>query len=249
MLIRELVDRVILEKLGGDKKVQDVLKILSSINEKIYIGQFYDLNVLHFDRLDLSITLDDYMGLYIERCYGLSGAFNEHIAELGGVLAEASTERLRALKEFGKNFGIALQIINDIADLVPPGTDGFIGREYQDQLSDVKNCRATLPIFHFLKFVTEGPLLLQSARETGDYKGLIGSLVKSGAIHYAKKTAREYASKAKRSLAIFEDSLAKNLLSIATSISTSNKYYVALRGFEHETQDKFKDRSEVYYLG
>lgn len=232
ILTREWAGKIISSEIKQVELAQKLQVILSLINEKIYVGQYHDLNVLHLDRLDLSISLSMYLDLYEKRCYGLSGAINEHIAEIGGLLADTSTEKLAALREFGRNFGIALQIINDIGDLLPPGIDSFINREYQDQLSDLKNYRATLPVFYFLKFgnfETDGKTYIKSAIRSGDSNKLILSIEQSGAIQYAKMVARQFAVRARRQLALFDNSLARKLLSVATSIASSNKYYVALR--------------------
>ena len=238
MIIRELASDIVLDTLKHEVVTERILQELGRINKYIYIGQHYDLNVLQAHRFDLSLDLQDYMPMYLERCYGLSGSFNEYIMYIGGLLAGAEEEKLKALKEFGKNFGIALQIVNDIGDLIPPGLDSFIAREYQDFFSDIKNGRLTLPIFYSLKFGkkedTERIMKLQgsSCMRKQDIFEVTRLLNQSGGIPYARKVATQFAKRAKQYLGVFDLNMSRTFLSVLLSMITTNKYFVALRKLE-----------------
>lgn len=237
MITRELSQIVVSELIGKYNKqiINEIYDSLSKSNYYVYLAQHYDLNILNLQNYETYQDEKLFLKHYINRCFYGSGIFNGQCAYMGALLVSASHEQLNALKNFGENFGTALQIINDIGDFVPPNMDSVINRDFQDQYSDFKNGRLTLPLYHLLRF---GSFPARKCvkdiihNELFDDKSLLKVtqfLLEEGAIHYAKEKAREYIKKAEKNLKKFEKCRSKQLLLIMLSIILTNKYLFVLK--------------------
>ena len=237
IITRELASQIITElrKDFNESLLNAIYASLSKSNYYINLAQHYDLNILNIKNYENYQDDKYYLKEYISRCYYGSGIFNGQCAYIGGLLANAQQEQLEALKEFGENFGTALQIVNDIGDFVPMDIDSLINKDYQDQYSDFKNGRLTLPLYHLLRFGS--PETIKRAKdiiykERFDKETLIEVtqfLLREGSISHAKEKAREFIKKAEKQLIIFRESKNKYLLLIMTTVILTNKYLVALR--------------------
>ena len=67
-------------------------------------------------------------------------------AQLGGIIASASTEQENHLKQYGLNLGIAFQLIDDVMDYSANADE--MGKNIGDDLAEGK---PTLPLIHALK--------------------------------------------------------------------------------------------------
>jgi len=91
---------------------------------------------------------DEFLKLYIARCGLLGGASLEAICTAGAEFAGSDDQRRRAQLVYGVMHGLALQVINDIADFVPVTRSGrSVGKDLSDQFADLRNCRMTLPVY------------------------------------------------------------------------------------------------------
>jgi geranylgeranyl pyrophosphate synthase len=240
MITREMVANIVHDmiELISYGQAEKIAHSFAESNKFIYVGQYYDLNVLRLKSFDLSNDFSSYLKLYIERCDYLSGVFSEECAFIGGVLSGARDEELSALRAFGRNFGIGLHIVNDIGDLVPSSMIKVsrLKKRY-DQYSDIKHGKLTLPIMHFLKYGDEVQkkrmleILGNSKISESDLFEITRILIISGSISFSKKLAKDYMKKAKNALRLFDASHARSLLSVMTSQLRSNKYFATLRRF------------------
>jgi len=72
-----------------------------------------------------------------------TGALIRVSLKLGGMIAEASEQKLNALDEFGKHFGLAFQITDDLLDVL--GEEESVGKRLR---KDAENAKWSYP--HFL---------------------------------------------------------------------------------------------------
>lgn len=240
MITRELASDMVYD-MNGSINLTQVEKIAHSFGESnkyIYVGQYYDLNILTWKSLHLFNDITSYLKLYTERCDYLSGLFSEQCALIGGILSDACEEELSALKIFGRNFGIGLQIVNDIGDFVP--SNSILGNSLKksyDQYNDLRQGKITLPIFGVLRFGDD--LQKKKILEILDTCNVSESnlaevtriMISTGSFSFSKKLAKKYMKKAKDALRQFEPSYARSLLSMMASQIKSNKYFAALRRF------------------
>lgn len=233
MITRELCSEMLFE-MESDfdlKTLRRIDKCLGKSNKYIYIAQHYDLNLLVTNNLNRYCLNENlFWEDYIKRCEYGSGFFNSQAAYIGGLLADGDPLKLEALCDFGNNYGIGLQIMNDLVDFVPCDTDSIINRSYQDQLSDIQNGRLTLGVYKLLKRAgiradwISTKIIRQEKFNDTELVQISQYIVNKGIVDFITSVSSEYAKKAKKSLVIFEDSYIKNSLCLMTSICYSNKY-------------------------
>jgi len=208
-------------------------QLLSDAYSTIARGQLLDLFELTFAKLSAYTDSNHFFSRYALRCELLSGIFTKNCAILGARLGGASRAEEALLAEFGLNLGIAMQIANDIGDLVPPEREEGFNKPYQDSFNDLRNGRLTLPIYLLLKEVkkTDRRDLLQLASSsnlvggrTPRYQWASTLFACSKAWPATRKLAKSYAQRAKHALHKLPASEAKVFLSCMASIARSNKY-------------------------
>lgn len=159
---------------------------------------------------------------YLKMAYLKSGSLFEASASLGGIMAGGGGEEVSLLAEFGRNFGIAYQIRDDIL--------GVVSRE-ETGLSDLVNGDMNLPYI----YAQESPHLSQSERRllsdiyTGrmmisDPQVVRNIFLKSKALERCIERMREYGEMGREILSTFEQSEAQRCLGYLL-----DRYY---RGFE-----------------
>lgn len=132
---------------------------------------------------------------YIDIISKKSGALFSSSCYLGAVLAHADETHKRLLYDFGLNAGIAFQIADDLLDII-----GDEKRTGKTKGCDADKHKPTLAIIHLLRTVESEKRneLIESFLE-GD-KSFIERLEEHGSLAYAAAQAKEYTSKAIRSL-------------------------------------------------
>ena len=124
-----------------------VIGIFNSIWEEGYSGQRRDYD--EFGK-DASPTIEDYE----KRMYLLTGQFHEKVMLLGAYGAGIEDEGegqviLEALGNYGKYYGIAAQLRNDLLDFAPPKketSDGTVAGNKSFKYQDFIEGRQTMPI-------------------------------------------------------------------------------------------------------
>ncbi len=237
MISRELSFKAAsaIEETFGEQLATKIYSSLSMSNYYIYLAQHYDLNVLKTDKIenynDEAIFFRDYR----KRCFYGSGVINGQCAYIACLLAQGSNKQLTAIRGFGEQYGIALQMINDLGDYIPNNIDPHLQRTFQDQYSDFKNGRLTLPLYHLLKFGTLETVNMVRAiikEKTFDQESLLKTtklLVEEKTPDYIKQKAKHLVYEAQKHLDSFEDSSISALLKLMTSIILTNKYLAAFR--------------------
>lgn len=135
-----------LEGILSHEQVNKITGRINEINAAIYQGQYLDTEVLTIANKDKFSSLEKFMEAYQQRNEGFSGSFYSFIPEFGGMLANAPAEALEQLANYGRIYGRALQIANDLGDVLIPA-NGTCDKPYKDRFSDLKNGKLTLPIY------------------------------------------------------------------------------------------------------
>lgn len=133
--------------------------------------------------------------------------------ELGAMCALAEEKDVKNLLEFGRNIGIAFQIVDDLIGVAgdPKVTKKPVG-------NDIREGKKTLPILLAIKKAKGGDkdIILKvfgSKNATNaDLKAAVDVLVGIGVNDDVRKMARFYASKAMDNLKMYDDSKAKHAL-------------------------------------
>ncbi|MBD79211.1 MAG: isoprenyl synthetase [Crocinitomicaceae bacterium] len=117
-----------LQKASNDK-IQSLLSSFNRTAIKVCEGQQWDMNF----ETSTNVSMDDYLSMIKQKTAVLLG----EALRLGAIMANADEESQHLIYDFGKDFGIAFQIQDDILDLYgdpekfgkSPGGDILAGKK------------------------------------------------------------------------------------------------------------------------
>jgi octaprenyl-diphosphate synthase len=182
-----------------------VLKILSRASAIIAQGEVQQLTTAH----DLTCTEDKYLEVITSKTAVLFAA----ACQIAGVVAESDPQVEAALEAYGRNLGIAFQLVDDAMDY---GSDAMtMGKDAGD---DFREGKLTLPII--LAYARGGAderkfwerTIGRLKQEEGDLARAMALTSSSGAVDDTLARARHYGSKAKDALGGIVDGQAKAIL-------------------------------------
>ena len=143
---------------------------------------------------------------YYKRIYSKTAALFAAAAEIGAVLSDAPEDQVRSLRQYGRQIGMAFQVIDDILDM--QATSQELGKPSG---ADLRQGTVTLPTIIYLetasnseregvKTVVEG-----DSRHDGLASEILARISASGALESAYMVARKFGAEAKETLAGFPD--------------------------------------------
>lgn len=182
-----------------------VLEILSRASAVIAEGEVLQLVTSN----DTATTEADYLEVISAKTAQLFAA----AAQIGAVVCDRPAREEQALERFGRNLGIAFQLVDDVLDY--SARQAELGKSIGDDFRDGK---ITLPIvlaFHrgneeeraFWRRTLE-----EGEQREGDLETALKLLSDRGALRDSMARAAEYAEAARAELAIFPDRVEKRAL-------------------------------------
>jgi heptaprenyl diphosphate synthase len=142
---------------------------------------------------DPARSVDHYLDV-VER---KTAALFEAACELGASTSGAGEEDRRALVDYGKNLGIAFQIVDDVLDVV--GDPRVTGKEPG---SDLREGVFTMPVI--LAAERDGGLAARLASGERELRELLPAIRAAGGVEAAMDRARRHAARAEGALDRFE---------------------------------------------
>ena len=130
--------------------------------------------------------------------------------EMAGLLAGAEEAQVASLRRFGREFGMAFQIVDDVLDLT--GDEAQLGKPAG---SDLRQGLVTLPVLCYLERAEGESLVngvLAGERSEEQVRGAIAAIRASGAIGAALEEARAYARRSQAALAALPNNAARRML-------------------------------------
>jgi octaprenyl-diphosphate synthase len=195
----------------------EALRILSHAAAVIAEGEVLQLSASH----DTSTTEDAYMQVIGAKTAALFSA----AAEVGAVVAKRPKNEQAALESYGRNLGIAFQLVDDALDY--SGKQALMGKSVGD---DFREGKITLPVVlsyrrgskEERKFWTR---TLEEGNQTADDLVYAQKLMeRHGAITDTIERAKHYGDIARDALAIFPDSPHKAALLEAVDFCVARAY-------------------------
>ncbi len=193
------------------------LRVLSNAAVVIAEGEVFQLAIAK----NTSTTEDDYLAVI----NGKTAALFSAAAEVGGIIAERSPAEQAALRSYGKNLGLAFQLVDDALDY--SGEQAKLGKSVGD---DFREGKITLPVvLTFRRGNEEERAFWQRTLEKGevadgDLERAIGLMTKYGALDDTIRRAHHYGAMASDALAIFPASEAKSALLDAVEFCISRAH-------------------------
>ncbi|EPX76990.1 polyprenyl synthetase family protein [Litoreibacter arenae] len=171
----------------------DVLKVLSNASAVIAEGEVLQLTAAQ----NLATTED----VYLQVVRGKTAALFSAATEVGGMIADAPAEVVKALFTYGDALGVSFQIADDILDF--SGDSAKTGKNVGD---DFRERKLTLPL---IKAIAAGGAqdrdfwvrtIEKGRQEEGDLDHVLSLLEKHDALQQAREDALVWSAKAKKAL-------------------------------------------------
>jgi octaprenyl-diphosphate synthase len=181
-----------------------VLDLLISLTQQMVEGE-----LLQMQKLGHLINEEEYFDLI----YRKTACLFKVSMQLGAAITRASDEIDSQLGEYGRNLGLAFQIIDDVLDLT--ASEEVLGKPVA---SDLREGKATLAVIHALERGTGADreairkVLADRSFANVSHPQILEILNRHGSIDYAMDTACAYAEAARLSIADLPDTEAKRAL-------------------------------------
>jgi octaprenyl-diphosphate synthase len=181
-----------------------VLELLISLTQQMVEGE-----LLQMEKLGHLINEEEYFDLI----YRKTACLFQVSMQLGAAVTQSSDQIDAQLGEYGRNLGLAFQIVDDVLDLT--AAEEVLGKPVA---SDLREGKATLAVIHALERGTgadrEAIRTVLSDRSFAhvSHPQIIEILERHGSIAYAMDTACAYAEAARMSIADLPDTEAKRAL-------------------------------------
>ena len=184
---------------ASPERILGAMNMLSRTCTAICEGQWLDMEFESKDR----VTENEYMEMIEKKTGVLYGAS----AGMGGLLAGASPEVVRALDEFGRLTGMGFQLQDDVIDLLTP--EEVSGKR---QGGDLIEGKKTLIMIHAFSNDIVVPVFGKKDASEEEIFRSISILEESGSIEYARSRAEEMVAQGKRALDVLPPSPAKETM-------------------------------------
>jgi octaprenyl-diphosphate synthase len=150
---------------------------------------------------------------YFDLIYRKTACLFSVSMQLGAAITHSTTEIESQLGEYGRNLGLAFQIVDDVLDLT--AAEEVLGKP---AASDLREGKATLAVIHALERGTGADreairtVLNERSFSTVSHPEILEILERHGSLAYAMDTACAYAEAARLSIADLPETDAKRAL-------------------------------------
>lgn len=182
------------------------MSVFATILANVCDGQLREIFQAH--------RLDQTRAEYERRIFGKTASLFAGAAEMGAILGGAGEQEISALRDFGSDFGMAFQIVDDVLDL--RATSEQIGKPAN---LDLRQGTVTLPTMLYLAHVNGSASARQVRRavdgelDTDEEYSAVATLIEeSGAIEESLDAARAYIESARNRLDAITDAAARDHL-------------------------------------
>ena len=181
-----------------------VLDVLIELTQQMVEGE-----LLQMEKLGRCIGPDEHLDLIYRKTACLFSASTR----LGAILGRASGEQEERLSDYGRNLGLAFQIVDDVLDLT--ASEEALGKPVA---SDLREGKVTMAVIHALERCSPAErklieaVLQERAFITVQHAQVLEMLDRYGSIGYAHDEAAKHADAARKAICSFPDSEIKRAL-------------------------------------
>ncbi|GAB4546876.1 MAG: solanesyl diphosphate synthase [Pleurocapsa sp.] len=190
----------------------EVVKLLSEV-----IRDFAEGEILQgLNRFDLDTSID----IYLEKSYYKTASLIANSAKAAAVLSDANRKTVENLYNYGRNLGLAFQIVDDILDFT--GSTEVLGKPAG---SDLASGNLTAPVLYALQQESGLKLLIEREfAEEGDLQKALEIIKNTDGIEKSRKLAAELARQAAQCLTCLTPSDSTQALNELTDYVLSRIY-------------------------
>ena len=191
-------------KLAVQERNFRILDTLIELTQQMVEGE-----LLQMEKLGKLISLSEHYDLI----YRKTACLFSVCMRLGGILGGAPPEQEESLGQYGRNLGMAFQIVDDVLDLT--ATEDVLGKPVA---SDLREGKVTMAVIHTLERCTPAErtqietILSQRSFNGVTHAQILDILNRYGSLDYAHAEAAKYAEMARAAICKFPDSEAKRAL-------------------------------------
>jgi len=181
-----------------------VLDALIDLTQQMVEGE-----LLQIEKLGKCISLDEHLDLIQRKTACLFSV----CMQLGAILANATPEEEKRVAEYGRNLGMAFQIVDDVLDLT--ASEEILGKPVA---SDLREGKVTMAVVHALERASAAErarvetVLHERAFNGVGYAQILEMLQRYGSLEAAMERAQEYSEAARQATCNFPDSEFKRAL-------------------------------------
>ncbi len=205
------------EIAGEDQNKQySCYALLSSAFYKLCLGELLDISMSKF------MTEDEYLNIV----YLKSAAIIEAAARMGALLGGGTQDEQQTLADFGKNFAIAMQILNDIKDTMVTEK-----RSSDRKCSDIQEGKWNILLINTFERTSYRnkrellKLMNKTAKSKQDIKDVQRMIIDYKSVDYARGLAETYFKKARLGLKNLKMSKARDALLSLSDIDVDMIYW------------------------
>ncbi len=181
-----------------------ILDALIDLTQQMVEGE-----LLQMEKLGRIISLDEHFDLI----YRKTACLFSVCMRLGAILGDATPEQEDQVARYGRDLGMAFQIVDDVLDLT--ASEKVLGKPVA---SDLREGKVTMAVIHALERCTPkereliGTVIEQRAFNGVTHEEILGILERYGSLDSAIARAVEYADSACKAICTFPDSEIKRAL-------------------------------------
>jgi octaprenyl-diphosphate synthase len=191
-------------KIAVQERNFRVLDALIELTQQMVEGE-----LLQMEKLGKLISLDEHFDLIFRKTACLFSV----CMRLGAILGGATAEQEEAAGAYGRNLGMAFQIVDDVLDLT--ASENVLGKPVA---SDLREGKVTMAVIHALERCTLeerekiSTVLRDRAFNGVTHADILAILNRYGSLEAANARAAQYAETARKAICTFPDSEIKRAL-------------------------------------
>jgi octaprenyl-diphosphate synthase len=191
-------------KIAVQERNFRILDVLTELTQQMVEGE-----LLQMEKLGKLISLDEHLDLIYRKTACLFSA----CMRIGGLLGNATFDQESRLGQYGRDLGMAFQIVDDVLDLT--ASESVLGKPVA---SDLREGKATMAVIHALEQCAPPEkhqietVLRDRAFNGVTHSDILAILNRYGSLEYASKEAARYAESARNAVCVFPDSEIKRAL-------------------------------------
>jgi octaprenyl-diphosphate synthase len=181
-----------------------ILDALIDLTQQMVEGE-----LLQMEKLGKLITLDEHFDLIFRKTACLFSV----CMRMGAILGGATPEQEEQVTRYGRDLGMAFQIVDDVLDLT--ASEKVLGKPVA---SDLREGKVTMAVIHALERCTAAErkqiatVVEQRAFNGVSHADILDILTRYGSVEYATAAAMQYAESARKAICTFPDTEIKRAL-------------------------------------
>jgi octaprenyl-diphosphate synthase len=191
-------------KIAVQERNFRILDVLTELTQQMVEGE-----LLQMEKLGRLISLQEHLDLIYRKTACLFSA----CMKVGGILGGATVEEEECLGQYGRDLGLAFQVVDDVLDLT--ASESVLGKPVA---SDLREGKATMAVIHAVEHCTDNEreqieTVLRDRTFNGvTHADILAILNRYGSLEFASGEATRYAEAARRAICPFPDSEIKRAL-------------------------------------